>query len=352
MCYNYILNSAHDGQSSNQLVQNSWNGTSRHVALRSSGICGKGRGFSLIELMISIVVLTILMGALMQFMSMMQQRYTRESRVAGLNQAGKSALDLLALDIGQAGAYPVVNSKTKAPIAGSATPQVVPLDSTDGIYEGAVALLDVGNNQEVAEVAAVAGTTITVPVLLAHPNDVWVRDSGVPYPQGIMFSATDAALTSTTSRLRIVGDQRGVGATDRLRYVEYLFTASPANCQGTLTRSDSSALAAKPEQAVTVAENLCNDPAAAVPTPVFSYPNTATVGAFTYVIQVDVNLLLRTQQPVEGPGGGPRTVELRQSFVPRNLLYSLRVAQDGSQNLSPKIPCATYQLATGGAPCP
>ena len=74
------------------------------------------RGFSLIELMVSILVLSIVMGALFQFMSMMSRRYTQAQRTSGISQTGKSVMELLTMDVGQAGYYPGRNTTTSAAV--------------------------------------------------------------------------------------------------------------------------------------------------------------------------------------------------------------------------------------------
>ena len=43
----------------------------------------RGRGFSMIEMLVTIAVFTVLMGAMMTFISSMQERYTGEQRLGG-----------------------------------------------------------------------------------------------------------------------------------------------------------------------------------------------------------------------------------------------------------------------------
>jgi prepilin-type N-terminal cleavage/methylation domain-containing protein len=62
------------------------------------------RGFSLIEVMISIVITLIVMGAVFGLLTRGQRTFQREPEVADLQQSGRTALDLVAKDILQAGA--------------------------------------------------------------------------------------------------------------------------------------------------------------------------------------------------------------------------------------------------------
>ncbi len=367
---------------------------------RPGGLGADNRGFSLVELAVSILVLTVVLGAMMQFMGMLQQRYTREQRVAGASQTGKTVMELLALDINQAGYYPGVSTTAPAAIPALPSNQPVIVDSTTGIFQDQVLLVDVGVDQETVHVVSCTTTTgtqtncasggsnsITGLFKKTHTTTVPVpiRSSEVPYPDGILsplvmsgcptscvFAVSTTGSNATT--LKIMGDLRGDG---NLSYVEYRHTAG-ANCTGTLVRSDSSAFATAQTPAVTVAENLCNDSAASPPTPLFSYttpcrqgvapacfsyvnytaangspcpltgtppcPAAATCtpcppgGAFMYVTSVTVNLIVRTPQPTESGGGGARTIVMRQTFVPRNVMHAMILASEGLQNLLPVKP--------------
>lgn len=311
------------------------------------------------------VVLTVVLGAMMQFMSMLQQRYTREQRAAGVGQTGKTVMELLALDVGQAGFYPGRTTTASADIpVGS---QTVVLGDATGIYVGSKLVVDrdpgpPNNKQEIVEVTAVNYTTnaITATFLKPHTagaSGVPVRLTEVPYADGVLYRNPDTvpAISSTSETLRLMGDFWG----DRtLRYIEYRFTPStlPTDCQGVLVRSDScvpstslACTTTTQTPAVVVADNLCNaaGPPPGNPNPVFRYddpfnPGTSLpvlLGPFTYVRYLTVTLIMRTPQPVEGPGGGgPRTLEMRQTFVPRNISYALRVSQDSLQELIPDRP--------------
>lgn len=315
------------------------------------------RGFSLVELAISIAILTVIMGAMMQFMGMLQQRYTQQQRVSGASQTGKTVMDLLAMDIGQAGYQrEIITSSAAAIPMGSTTAQ---LASVARIYPGRVLIVDTGMNQESVRVTAVDAATNTVTGMFAVNHltpPVLVRVSDIPYPEGILLrkddAAADFAVTSNGDRLRIFGDLWDDGS---LRYIEYRFTAGVDPCTGTLVRSDSSAFATGQDPAVTVAERLCNVSAT---TPVFTYttpcpagdafnylvydPATSCppTGAFTYTTSVTVNLITQTERPVERGAGGVMRMTMRETFAPRNVLHAMRIAQDGLQNLLPTRPAS------------
>jgi prepilin-type N-terminal cleavage/methylation domain-containing protein len=293
------------------------------------------RGFSLIELGITVIVLGVVMGALMQFMGVLQQRYTREQAATGLGQTGKTGLDLLAMDIGQAGKYPVVTTTSTNAITAGAAVQTITLGNGAGVYPGSVLLIDIGDLQEPVRVLTVSGNDITAVCNLNHAAGALVRDSGVPYAEGIIFN-TDVNTTSSNTRLRIFGD---IDGTSVLRYIEYKFTANATACTGTLTRSDTLWSATTKDAEITVADNLCNDSGSTAVNPLFTY-TTTTIGAYSYVTAVTVNMIMRTQAPIErgAAAGGTRTVVMRQAISPRNIAYASRVAADGGQQLVPERP--------------
>ncbi|MGH7461886.1 MAG: PilW family protein [Longimicrobiales bacterium] len=316
------------------------------------GALPASRGFSLLELLISMVVLTIVMGALMQFMGMLQQRYTREQRAAGASQTGKTVLELLAMDTGQAGYLGGGETTTTANITADPAAQpaiLVNLNNIfNNIYVNRVLIVDLNQpgalllqeNVRVQSVDAGAGT-VTALFKLSHAPGTYVRISDAPYPQGILYStatdATNVAYTSNSTRLRILGELWGDG---NLRFVEYIHTFG-ADCTGRITRSDSPALVNTVNAPVVVAENVCNDPSGTPPiSPVFSYPGAGPMGTFTYVPEVVVNVIVQTQRSsVEEVGsGGPRRIAMRQSFAPRNVLWARRMAQDGLADLLPTPP--------------
>ena len=325
------------------------------------------RGFSLVELLISIVVLSIILGALMQFMSMLQQRYTQAQRTSGIGQTGKSVTDMLAMDIGQAGFYRGRSTTNNAAIAIGT--QTVTLADSTGIFPGSVLIVDTGMDQEPVPLSAVTHSSNQVTGLFRvdHAATSPVRLSDVPYPEGILAPVTRDLSTGNTianttgsnaTTLKLMGDFRDDGT---LRYVEYRYrsaTSSTTACTTppcALWRSNScvpgtatTCTITTQNAAVIVADNLMNTPTAgvfnyfvlcrlgALPSPALAYvaylnssfipqttPTPCASVAHFYVLGVEVNLQLRTQASVERGAGGTTTVEVRQTFVPRNIRHAL-----------------------------
>ena len=344
------------------------------------------RGFSLIELLVSIAVLSIIMGAMMQFMSMLQRRYTQAQRTSGIGQTSKSVTDLLAMDIGQAGYYRG-RSTTNSAIIAVGTQTVTLADST-GIYPGSVLIVDTGMDQEPVPLSAVTHSSNQVTGLFRvdHATGVPVRLSDVPYPEGVLAPVTRDPSTGDTiantagsnaTTLKMMGDFRDDGT---LRYVEYRYrsaTSSTTACSTppcALWRSDScvpgtatGCTITTQNAAVLVADNIMNPVATGVfnyfvlcragafPNPALTYVtylnSSFTTGvspcasvAHFYVLGVEVNLELRTQASVERGAGGPVAIDVQQTFVPRNIRHALEVSLDGLQRWVPEKP-TTVPLA-------
>jgi len=325
-----------------------------------SAAAARQRGFSILEFMMAIAVLSIIMGALMSFISTMQRRYTSESKVASISQVGKTGMDLLAMDVGQAGFPPLVDTTTTQAITASGTEQTVTLASTVGVYVGRVLLVDFGmSSQEAVAVKACTSTatdtgctsgssnSVTGVFKKGHANGVPVRASSMPYPQGIIFDVahfTDPLKPgSDCNRLEILGDLRGDGS---LRYVEYLYTPFSGDTPGKLERSDTSAFSSTENPKIIAVDNLWDSAlfnykvfaksCTGVPSCVSC---TTESSSFTYVTQVGVTMTMRTAAAVERGAGGTRTIIFRQQyFTPRNVIYAINLANDGLQTVLPLAP--------------
>ena len=343
-----------------------------------------GRGFSLIELTVSILVLSIVMGALFQFMSMMSRRYTQAQRTSGISQTGKSVMELLTMDVGQAGYYPGRNTTTSAAVT-TVGAQSVTLTDTTGIFPGSVIIVDTGMNQEPVPLSAVTHSSNTVTGLfrLDHLTGVPVRLSEVPYPEGILApikrDSTGSLVVDTTgsnaTTLKLMGDFRDDGT---LRYVEYRYrsaTSSATACSTppcALWRSDScvpgtatGCTITTQSAAVKVADNLMNTAtggvfeylvlcrAGTLPTLAYvTYLNSSLTAAaspcfslaHSCVLGVVVNLEPRTQVSVERGAGGPVKIAVQKTLAPRNIRHAMEVSLDGLQRWVPEKP-TTVPLA-------
>jgi|SRR4051812_24125091 len=101
---------------------------------RTASVRGRQRGFSLLELMIVLLVLSVLMGTVFQQISLVQQRNSAEQSKVDIFEESRSFMDQLTRDLHQAG-YPNPRNFTAGYITG-------PNDS-----HGAVGLVKVSVDQ-------------------------------------------------------------------------------------------------------------------------------------------------------------------------------------------------------------
>ncbi len=143
-------------------------------------------GFSLLELMTSVAIITILMAAVFTFIFQTQKRFQSSQVISESSQAARAAMELLTQEIGQSGRNPnfPTNKTVPAPspmpaspndgIVGQGTSQCVTLaPDISRINLGDWLSFDTGPNQEFAIVKATSTT-----------NDTGLTCSTTPVPSG------------------------------------------------------------------------------------------------------------------------------------------------------------------------
>jgi prepilin-type N-terminal cleavage/methylation domain-containing protein len=287
----------------------------------------QSRGFSLVEMLISVFVLLVITSAAFYALRFYQQTYRSTRLRASMHEGVRGVAELMTQEIGQAGLLNFTPRTTTTAVAPSAIAQSVTLNSVDSIFVGEALDVDLGSNEEAVTVTAinVNASSITAVFTAPHGANAMVRANGV-FPQGVLSS-------STANELRLFGDINNDGTVVYLKYA--CDTAA-----GTFTRSitkvtPTSAAANVPETLLT---NLIANPSAA---PCFQY-TTVTSGAYTFVTSVGVTLSVRTAAV------DPQTRQygtMTKSFLnlaPRNILSGLNLAVSGNtdhlQTTPPNIP--------------
>ncbi|MBI1940758.1 MAG: prepilin-type N-terminal cleavage/methylation domain-containing protein, partial [Acidobacteria bacterium] len=209
------------------------------------------QGFTLLELLVSVSIVTLLMAIVFQFMDINQKRYRGQQLMAEVTQGGRSAFEVMTQEINQAGYNPpfrvnktvggssITNPGTGLlafPIAAGTSP------ATKTIFYGT--RLVIGNNctgspsvcnQEEVQVnydttyGTTAMTTTSVPLVIANPHSpgepIFTRN--FPYPSGILYNnyIAGTGLGIADNILRFFGDIMDTGD---LYYGEYRL-----QCRGT-----------------------------------------------------------------------------------------------------------------------
>jgi prepilin-type N-terminal cleavage/methylation domain-containing protein len=341
-------------------------------------------GFSLIEVLVSVAIITILMAAVFQFLHYAQQRYRGDQLLAERNQSARTALEVLTQELQQAGNNPnFTPSKTIAgaldiqPLGGIVN---IPVNNTAGIYYGNLVEIGSGTglspcapNREVLEVRGDSTHTITATsfpaiITLCHSVGQPVSSRSLPFPTGILYTATTSGTgqNAAVNTLQFYGDIQGDGT---LSYGEYnlsgpvgtskllCMTSSgtqPCNIYR-LTRYLTPILnpdipASKAESGTApspLADNLLGfpDSTGAIRNPdqkpVFqlnfdTYGNLS-YGATTYVRSIDVGFTLQTTD-IDPELNQYRTIQMKSNIAPTNINYAWGVTILGGSTELPFVP--------------
>lgn len=197
---------------------------------------GLDDGFSLIEMLVSVVIIVLLMSAVFPFLFQSQKRYQGQAVAAEANQSARAALEVMTQEIGQAGFNPnfTANKTSSAVVTPNSSAQCITLNNISQINPGDWISVDTGPNHERVQVLSTSATSgtpcgasnqIQAVFLMAHDGSTTpfpVISYKMPYGTGILGTPG----TSTDHLLEFYGDiyQDGV-----IRYVVYsLAPVTPA----------------------------------------------------------------------------------------------------------------------------
>jgi len=279
---------------------------------------GRQRGFSMLEMMITLFILlgiaTIVMMAMMQ-MTMTQGSVANRTQMHG---SVRSATELIQQEIGQSGRLPPFTTPvTLSAAVAAGTLVVASVNSVTGMFVNEQLVVDAGQmgaglpstyqNPETVKVTAVNSITnqFTATFNFGHIAGAPVVVAGA-FPSGII--PTNATFPSTAFLLKMYGDINGDG---NMVYVEY-------NCDttnGNLTRSVTPLTSITKNAAQVILPNITQNPGNAN---CFDYQQK-TIGTDTYVTDVSVTLTVQTQNV------DPQTRQLQKetkallNVAPRNV---------------------------------
>jgi prepilin-type N-terminal cleavage/methylation domain-containing protein len=306
----------------------------------------RSRGFSLVEMLVSIVIIVLLMSAVFPFLFQAQKRFQGNVVISEANQSARAALEVMSQEIGQAGYnpqfYPNKTSSTSLTTNGCTQP--IGINDLTGIHPGDWLSVDTGANQELVEVFATSeSATVTTPAAncanppngctgtCTFPSGNWIAAKflfdhtttpyniasyKMPYGGGLLYDGGGASsLLSNGRRLQFYGDINQIGEVDYVVYsVSPMSPATTVTINGTsytlynlyrsITRVPFPSLPTTSTYAPSCASSAsgCNSPASPMvekvlldtatgttgPTgsPIFGYPSTITVGVVPNQITV------------------------------------------------------------------
>lgn len=337
------------------------------------------RGFSLIELLASVAIITILMAAVFQFLNVNQQNFRRQQMLAEVGRSSRGAIEVITTELEQAGRNPEFDLNKTFDNAATANGGIVLIrvdgpdtPDTRNIFYGSRLLLGSGINQE--EVVVLGDTSNSldqddVPVVLSADHVVGepITSRAYPYPTGILYTAAAAGDDQTfpVNRIQFYGD---INDTGDLWYAEYNLVcqdtgadacsaACPNNTyrmtrfitqlvdgNGVFTIPASKAATGDPISPFvdnitgTCTSLTLRDPAGV--TPVFELNADVFGGGaiLTALVKaVDITLNVRTDQP-DPETQQFRVQRLRSHVVVKNVVDALSLANNGLAFSLPQTP--------------
>jgi len=293
-------------------------------------------GFTLIELMISVLILMVVSGVVLQGMLGLGRVNDIVSNRTEMHSGVRNATELLQQEVGQAGRVSLPNPAVLGAAVAAPGMATVAVSSTAGMFQDEYLVVDIGDNQETVRLTAVNSATSEITANFTKPHP------GLNAPLSVRggFAAgvvpTTMANGSTGTVLKIVGD---VNADGNMVYVEYTCDLNTGRLYRNPVPFDAGVKPAPTTEQVLL-DNLLANPDG---TPCFTYQQKVVNGA-TYVVGVAITLTVRTQDrdPITGQFQSETKALLNVS--PRNVFNVWQMASLGYMDRVQELPPATELL--------
>lgn len=305
-------------------------------------------GFSLLEMLVSLVILLGVSSIVMRgMMQMMLTQGTIQNRTE-MHSSVRSATELMQQEIGQAGKVSIygagtgMTSLTAAVAIGSNVSTTV-ADAT-GMFEGEQLVIDSGDNEETVTIASgtlsLSSNTFHATYTLAHASGANVRVAGA-FASGVV--PTTMTNGSTGYLLKLYGD---INADSNMEYIEYSCDTAGGNLYRNVVNIAPGATKPAVTSAMVILNNLQNnpaDPGTGTAAPCFKYQEK-TFGGNTYDVDVSVTLTVQTENR------DPQTQQFQQetkallNVSPRNIFDVWELASLGVSNRVQPMPATVTTL--------
>lgn len=299
------------------------------------------RGFTILELLVSMVILMAISGFMLQGVVDMNQLNHEQSNRAEMHAGIRNATALLQQEVGQAGRVAFPNPVSlAAAVTGGASPTWATLTSAAGMFVGMRLVIGHGNTQEIVTVSGVntGSNQIRAVFGVSHATGARVDTAG-GFGSGVI--PTTHPNGSTANVLKIVGDINGDG---NLVYVEYTCSLAQNRLYRNMMSFDA---AVKP--AVTVEQVLLDnllpnppDPDGTV-RPCFSYQEH-TISGRTYVVNVAIMTTVRTHDRHRITGEFQVVTKALLNVAPRNVFHTWQMASLGYVDRIQPLPASVVNL--------
>lgn len=291
-------------------------------------------GFSLPELLVSTLVLSVVIGVATQLLlqSVNGQRTTWNR--TQMHSSVRGAIELLQQEVGQAGLVALPGPVTLS-AAVTIGVQTIPVSSTAGMFVGELLLIDTGALQETVAVTAIDTSSNSITGTFAQ-----IHAAGAPvavvggFSHGIV--PPSLANGSTGTALKLFGD---VNSNGQMVYVEYTCDTVNRRLSRNMVPWDATS---KPAwtPAMVLLSNVVANPGGS---PCFSY-QTEVVAGNTYVTAVAITLSVQTQDI--DPVTRQFQVETKTllNVSPRNVFHAWQMASMQETNRIQPMPPSILAL--------
>ena len=325
-----------------------------------SGRAMRQRGFSLLEMMVSLAILLAVSAGVLQMMFQMSMTQASVNTRSAMHSNTRSVTEMLQQEISQAGRVALPGETTTiGTLVVGATPDTpltltVIVDSTEGMFVGMLLVVDAGTNEETVAVTAIptAGTpgTITASFTANHAVGATIRPTsafgtGIIMDEAFLEDQTTVApaWSSDGFTLRMFGDINGDG---NMVYLEYICDPEDDGT-GTLTRSE----AAWDDGVVGTSQVLLSnvltsrvdpDDLTSDEIPCFAYfgDYNSPVPLNSYALTVGITLSVQGKYPDPQTGNYDRVTKALLQISPRNINMAYQISSElaGADDVVPPTP--------------
>lgn len=285
------------------------------------------RGFSLLEMMISMVILLGITGIVMSGMLQTSQTEATVENRTEMHAGVRSATELLQQEIGQAGRVALPQLSTPIQLTGAVAiglnqPAVVTTGAGAGIFPNEYLVVDAGQNQETVQVATVTGDTFTATFGIVHAIGAPVTVQG---GFGLGVVPNNVTNGSDATHLKMFGDINGDG---KMVYVEYTCDWQTSN---KLYRSAAGIGDPNVGANQVLLPNILGNPNG---TPCFDYQIKCTT-AGCFVVDVAVTLTVQTQQVDSFTHQYQHETKALLNVSPRNVFEAYQLSTLSNDRVQP-----------------
>lgn len=299
------------------------------------------RGYSLIELIVAMGVLTIVSSTVLTGVLNLTKVNGMISNRSEMHAGVRNATELLQQEVGQAGrvALPAkLSLGDPVAAAGSATIGITSVPSSSGVsglFVNEYIVVDTGSNEETVKITGVNTSTnqITATFVNTHAAGVPIAVYG-GFAAGVVPPGVANGSTGTT--LKIFGDINGNG---QMVYVEYWCDTNGGNLYRRSMAYDAAAKATlTPDQSLL--NNIVANPDG---TPCFTYQQK-TANGVPYVVDVAITLTVETAEKDPITGLYQRETKALLNVSPRNVFNVWQLAGLGITNRVQPTPASVTAL--------